>query len=252
MTKTTLATDILLYTFPSDEPNTLVNNIMAVLDGSKALLVDAAYDDEMKQVLEDLTANGITVEAAVVSHFHEDHYDGLSMLPDITIYGNDNYIATLAYDSNEADAAFCTPTHLIINPTTINFGKHTLEIIPAPGHSKCTLLTKINGQFIHIADEVLLSLEGKLALPWLCDGETNEKRQRQLNAWCKLKQIKINTIIPAHGPAFESDKLAGYIQNLEKYLTAIIQKNGHVTYEDAVKYCDYPLIKENWHENNCK
>jgi len=252
MTKKELAPKIILYTFPSEESDSLLNNIVAVIDGDKAILVDTAYDDQMKLVLEDLNANGVTIERVIISHFHEDHCDGLNVLPDIPFYGGANFKETLVFEGCEDDIAKYTPTIVVDKPMAIEFGKHKLELIPFRGHSECTMLTKINEQFLQIADEVMLTNDGGLSLPWLCNGEANVKRQRQLSAWDKLKDYSDFTIIPAHGQAFDGDKLHGYLRNLEGYLNAIVESDGNIAYEDAIKNCDYPFSKSRFHENNCK
>jgi len=252
MIKKELSSGIVLYSFP-EEPNSIANNIIAVIDGDKAILIDTAYDDQIGLAISDLAANGATVDSVVISHFHEDHYDGLYELVGVSFYGGARFKETLIFEDCEDDVAKLIPTIIVDKPMTVEFGKHKLELIPFPGHSECTMLTKINEQFLHIADEVIFSTEGQLSLPWLCNGEADVKRQRQLDAWAKLKNYSQFTIIPAHGSPFDGDKLQGYLQNLERYLNAIIESGGNITYEGAMKNCEYPLFeKKGWHENNCK
>ena len=31
-------------------------------------------------------------------------------------------------------------------------------------------------------------------------------------------------------------------------MSAVLESDGQITYEEAVKNCDYPLLQSNWHE----
>ncbi|MCL2354125.1 MAG: MBL fold metallo-hydrolase [Defluviitaleaceae bacterium] len=254
MIKKELAPSIIHYTFPPRRETSYFGDaIVAIIDGNRALLIDVGYEDEAKQVIEDLSKSGITIDKIIISHFHADHLFGIHLLPDVPFYGGMKYRETLIFEgsSNEEIEKY-TPNVAVDEPMIMTFGKHKLELIPFQGHSECTMLIKINDQFLYIADEIVLSTDGRLMLPYLCNGEKDIKRQRQLKAYTKLKDYSSFTIIPGHGPAFEGSKLEGYLRNLIIYLNAIIETDGRITYEEAMKKCDYPLLQSNWHEFNCK
>jgi len=254
MSKTELAPGIIHYAFPPRrETHSFGDSIVAIIDGNNAMLIDVGYEDEAQQVIDDLSARCITIDKIIISHFHADHLFGIHLLPGVPFYGGIGYKETLVYEKTpDEEMEKYIPSVAVDKPMILEFGSHKLELIPFPGHSECTMLTKINGRFLHIADEVVFSVDGRLSLPYLCNGEKNVKRQRQLASWAKLKDYSEFTIIPAHGPAFDGDELQGYLRNLNAYLDVIIESDGKVTYEEAVKSCDYPLLHSNWHEFNCK
>ena len=250
MLKKELSPGIIHYMFPPRRVE-LGYNIVAVIDGDKAVLIDAAYEVEAQQVLDDLTVNGITIEKVIISHFHTDHFFGLHVLPDVPFYGGARYKETLIFEgAAEEDVNKYTPTFIVDKPTTIKFGSHEIELTPFPGHALCSLLVKINNQFLYIGDDMIFLNDGRQTLPYLCD--SRKDIARQLEALDKLKKYSELTIIPAKGPAFEGNKLHKYAQNLIVYLNAVLEAAGKITYEEAVKNCDYPLLQSHWHEHNCR
>jgi len=251
MNKIQLSNDVIQYMFPPRSETSLVGyNIVAVIDGDKALLIDVAFEDYAKQAMDDLSAEGITVYKIIITHFHSDHYSGLQALPNIPFLGSIRFHETFAfYKTSEEEIRKYTPTTTVDTSTTIEFGRHKLELIPAPGHSVDTLLVKINDQFLCVADELVFANSGEQTLPYLCAGKSDAKIQ--MDALDNLEKYSHLTMIPGHGPAFEGQKVASSIKNLRAYLKTIIETDGNVTYEDAVKNCEHPLLCSNWHNNNC-
>jgi len=179
MLKTKLAPDIIHYMFPpSKAENHYGYNIIAIIHESKAILIDVAFESHARQVIEDLSCFGIAIYKVIVSHFHDDHMEGLKLLPNVLVYGSSHFQETLDMWTPKQDHKYFTPTITIEQPTTIEFGRrHKLEIIPSPGHSICTVLVKINDKFLHVADEILLSNDGRPILPSI---ENRSHIQRQL------------------------------------------------------------------------
>jgi len=250
MIKKELTPGVIQYMFPPRRVE-LGYNIVAVIDGNRAVLIDAAYEVEAQQVFEDLSANGIIIEKIVISHFHSDHFFGLHVLPSVPFYGGMHYKETLIFEgATEEEINKYTPTFIVDKPMTLEFGSHLLELIPFLGHALCTLLVKINEQLLFIGDELIFLNTGQQTLPYLCDSRKDIRRQ--LEALDKLKEYSELIIIPAKGPAFEGSGLHKHIQNLMVYLNAVLETNGVITYEEAVKNCSYPLLQSHWHEHNCK
>ncbi|MCL2168487.1 MAG: MBL fold metallo-hydrolase [Defluviitaleaceae bacterium] len=258
MTKNKLDENIFQYCFKPDREGKLMGDtIVALTHGDRALLIDVGYSNEAKQVADEFKAEGITVEKVVISHFHSDHYYGLDMFPNATIYGSANFKETFISEGHGQEHIDNLPEFTKISePTTLTFGKHKLELIPFSGHSVCTLLVKINDKFLFTADDLIFTIDGRLMLPWLCGmGSRDELIDRQLKGWDKLRGYEGFTIIPAHGLAFEGSKLAGYLDSLTAYLTAIKNANGEITYDEAVKNCATPPLNQSfgessWHDHN--
>jgi len=257
MLKKELEPGIIHYIFsPRNERNYFADSIITVIDEGKAILIDVGYEDEAQQVIDDLSVNGITIDKIVISHFHADHLWGVNVLPDIPFYGGVRYKETLiAEGCSEEEIKKYTPTVTIDKPMILKFGRHELELIPIPisGHAVCTIFIKINRQFLQIGDEMMFSVDGQQILPYLCDLCDGKKDIRgQIKVLDKLENYSEFTIIPAHGPVFEGGILQGYIQNLKIYLNAVLESKGKISYEQAVKNCDYLFLHSNWHEHNCQ
>jgi len=260
MTKNKLAEGVFQYAFsPNREGGTMGNTIVAIIDNDKALLIDTAYEHEASQLKAELESNGIIVQKIIISHWHSDHFSGLNEFPQVPVYGSANHVETRFSEGVKQEEIDEFPSfNEISERTKIELGKHKIELIPFSGHSVCTLLVKINEEFLFAADDILLTIDGKLMLPWLCGKGSREKLiDKQLAGWNELRNYSSYRIIPAHGPAFEGEKLAGYLDNLTSYLSAVKDANGKISYEDAIKNCPNPpanqlFAQSSWHEANCQ
>jgi len=245
--KKELAPSIVQYMFPPrKEENHYGYNIIAVINEKKAVLIDVAFEDEASQVLDDLSANGIMIDKVIISHFHDDHMEGLKLLPNVTVYGSHCYQETLDMWTPKAEHKYFVPTVAVEKTMTIKFGNHILEIIPLPGHSVCTVLVKINEQFLYAADEILYSNDWQPLLPAL---SSRADIKRQLESWSKINDYQAFTIIPAHGSVLEGNKLHKDIQNRSAYAKAILMADGKITYEEAVSNCDCTFLQTDWFDD---
>jgi len=247
MLKKELAPGIIQYVFPPrKETFHFGDSITAIIHENKAILIDTGFENEARQVLEDLSAQGVTVDSVIISHFHDDHMYGLKLINNVPVYGSCNFQHTLDMWTDKEDRKYFTPSITIEKPTIIEFGKHTLEILPSPGHSLCTVLVKINGQFIHIADEIMYSNDGQPLLPSI---ESRQDIKRQLESWNLLKDYQNFTIILGHGWAFDGKNLHEDLRNRMTYASAILGAVGAITYEEAVKDCNFEFLHKNWFDH---
>lgn len=248
MIKTELASGIIHYMFPPKKDEDHYGyNILAIIHEDKAVLIDTAFEDEARQVLDDLSANGIMLDRIIISHFHNDHMEGLKLLPKIPVYGSSRFQDTLDMWTPKEDHKYFTPSIIVDEPMVLELGNHTLEIIPSPGHSVCTVLVKINNQFLHVADEIIYSNEGQPLLPSI---ESRGDIKRQLESWGNIKDYHSFTIIPGHGVVLEGSELHKDLKNRSAYAEAILgAANEPITYEEAVKNCDCTYLHSNWFDH---
>lgn len=249
MKKQELAKNIMHYRFDPRPEREWDTSAVVILDGSKAILIDTGYESQIPLLLDDLASNNIEVEAVIISHFHDDHMEGLKLLPGVPVYGSNRFQDALDKWIPEESHKYFNPAILIDALKIIKFGEHTITLIPSPGHSECTVLVKINDQFLHVADEIIFSADGRLSLPAV---DCKSDMPRQIKSFEALKDYSGFTIIPAHGPAFCGDRLENVIQNLSRYMNAVLESDGEITYEDATKDCDCDFANKNWHEGNCE
>jgi len=248
MLKKELSQGIIHYTFPSrGEGAHYGDSITAVIHEDKAVLIDAGFEDEARQVIDDLSANGITIDKVIVSHFHDDHMEGLKLLPNVSVYGSSRFQETLDMWTEKEEHKYFTPTVAVTEPTTIELGSHTFEIIPSPGHSVCTVLVNINGKFLHVADEIIYSVDGQPILPSI---ESRKNIERQFESWNKIGGYQAFTIIPGHGAEFDGSKLQADLQNRFAYAEAILAAGElPLTYEDAVRNCNCKFLHNDWFDH---
>lgn len=248
MKKQELAKDIVHYTF-RPQPNTIFEtSVTAVLNGNKAVLIDTAYEFQASELFDDLNKNNIEIEKIIITHFHDDHMQGLKGLPKVTVYGSSRFQETLDMWTPKNEHCILTPSVVINEPQTIIFGNHSLTLTPFPGHSLCGMIVNIDNQFIHIADELMFSPDG---VPLLPSSDGNDF-VRHLNSLDRLRSYSSFTLIPSHGPAFKGEKLEEEINNRYIYLNALVQSNKNINYEDAVKDCRCTFLHSEWHEGNCE
>jgi len=241
---------IIHYTFEPRPNRNWSESVTVIINEDKAILIDAGFDFQIEKVLADLNKRKIEIEKIIITHFHEDHMEGLRILPKVPIYGSSRFQETLDKWTPKNEHDLFTPTVRIEHPQELIFGKHKLTLISLPGHSVCGMLVNINDEFLHIADEVMFSPVG---VPMLPSADGNDFK-RHLASLDKLRAYSgdFSLIIPAHGPVFSGEKLEEEIEKRYAYISAIAHSNGNISYEDAIKDCNCTFVHSEWHEGNCK
>ena len=251
MKKQELATDIIHYTFPPRAESVWRTNATVLLKGKKALLLDTGYEFQAKTLLEDLAGQNIQVEAVVLTHFHDDHMEGLKLLPGIPVYGSSRFQETLDLWTPQEDHVYYKPTVAVDAPFSLSFGAHTLTLVPHPGHSACGLLILINDQFLHVGDEIIFAADGQNLLPALDGGMDAVKLH--LESLHRLRGYEgFAAIIPSHGPVFAGAELAEAALNRCVYLQALLDSKLVISFADATKDCTCSFMQNGWHESNCR
>ena len=95
MLKRELSKGLFRYVFEPLPGHRFCTNIYALVSGGSVLLIDSGYAFMGEQVLGDINECGWNIEGVIISHFHDDHMEGLKVLPDVTVYGSGRYNETL-------------------------------------------------------------------------------------------------------------------------------------------------------------
>jgi glyoxylase-like metal-dependent hydrolase (beta-lactamase superfamily II) len=140
-------------------------NILALVDGDETLLIDAGFRENLAGVLAFLERRETRPVGAVISHYHADHADGLALLPGIETWGHAAFRESLDLSFRPERRAGLEPRHKVAAPETMGFGKHRLELIPAPGHTQDSLCVAIDRRVMYAADLLLFTNEGEPVLP---------------------------------------------------------------------------------------
>ncbi len=244
MLKRELSKGLFRYVFEPLPGHRFCTNIYALVSGGSVLLIDSGYAFMGEQVLGDINECGWNIEGVIISHFHDDHMEGLKVLPDVTVYGSGRYNETLELWTEKDERHYYTPSVLIENERTIAFKEHAVRMIPFPGHSPCTLLTLIDDKYLHIADELIFSEQGEPVLPVTDPGCI----QRHADALCMLKRYGRYLFMPGHGPEFSgSNSIHNEIDKRLAYYNAILSAGREITYEEAIIGCGGGFLHSEWH-----
>jgi len=249
MKKQELAKGIVHYIFDPKPNRRFATSVTALLNGSKVMLIDVAYEFQFKGLLEEFSKSNIEIEQAIITHFHDDHMEGLKLLRGIPIYGSKRFQESLDLWIDKEEHAHFTPSITVDAPLSFSYGEHRITLIPHPGHSACGMLVKINDEFLHVGDEIMFATDGEPLLPSLADGTQNAKPY--LDSIDKLRPYGGFTIIPSHGPVFDGETLAYEVGNRYNYLAALHDSGGVISFEDATKKCACTFACPEWHQENC-
>lgn len=220
------------FHFPEIEGFSYGFNIYALQSGRKALLMDAAFRSQALVVKKKLAEEGIELSHIAVTHFHNDHIAGLMTLdPGITVLGSPEYRRTLSKNIPQT----VTPVSF---KEPFRFGEHVLRFIPAPGHSPCSIFIDIDGEYLHVGDNLMSRYDGKRLLPWV----EHEFIQDHIGSLEMLRSMKRNRLILSHGPMIEGEEaVSREIDMRLHYLNCVKNPTGDLTIEEALP--DHP---DNW------
>ncbi len=235
-----------LFVFnPVNKDDYFGNKITVLKDQDKALCIDTGYKDQFLMVKEHLEREGYTLTDIVLTHFHDDHAEGLETLPsNVTTYGSIHYQVTLNGYTPKAKHAFYRPTHTIDKKTSITFGSHTLTLIPHRGHSVDGLLVDIDHQTMHIGDEVMFSNHGDPLLPAI----RYDDIPYQLISYQLLKKYQADyRFIYGHGLEVDDALFNQTLNDLTTYLTRILEAKGTLSYKDATNKLKTSFKQTSWH-----
>ena len=238
-----LEENLIQYTVPSESEEKLGQNFYVLLNGSEALLIDAGYKPQCEQVLKDLEAKGVKVTAAVPSHYHPDHVEGIFLIDSPDVYGNSFAVATLKVFYTDSEVGVMAPTKLLKSGSVLEFGDHRLRFTTAPGHSDCTMLIDINNRFLHIADLYIRNDAGKDVLPYV-KWNGVKKHIESLRSVLKYKDY---TFLISHGLSpLSYPQLAEGINNRILYLQELLDSDNTATADEAVAKCSKPFLFMKW------
>lgn len=223
-------------------------NLLALVEGGKALLFDTGYKEHMKTALAWLEARGASPSGAIISHYHPDHADGLALLPGLETWGSAKHPETLARCFRAERRAALAPSHAVAGPECITFGGHRIELFPLPGHTIDSLCAIVDGRVLYAADTLLFTNEGEPVLPSVHARPVSlhAAAVRQLERYVELP------FIPGHGaPVIEKSARERDLANRLAYLDAMVASPG-IDVDAAQVRCQPKFRGREWHEENWK
>ncbi len=247
MNRTLITDNLYQYQFPPEEGKQYGFNLYALASRDKVLLIDSAYERQAAEALADLTSNGYGLEHVIISHFHPDHISGLNVLPAATVWGSDQYTATLDEHYTPQEQRSFPPVQTLSESSGIEFGAFSLSFRSAPGHSHCSMFTIIDGHYVHVADNLIAANDGTPILPWSPLAQIDDHiRSLQL-----LKELQPQVVLLGHGKSIAGEAaICAAIGDRLQYLYAVRETDGAATFEEATAHCSCRFLYCEWHASN--
>jgi glyoxylase-like metal-dependent hydrolase (beta-lactamase superfamily II) len=236
--KTTVADGFFLYTF-TDYSAKHANTVTVLVRNQagadkRALILDPSYPEYAEQVKTDLQTQGIVPEVIVLSHYHPDHVSGCSVFHQCRIYVHESYEHN--YDNChmwEPEYTYPRATHLIRGGDSLSFGDYTLKFHYAPGHSRCSVLTEINGKIIQVGDLLMIGVERKNTIPYIADGGSFEEHIKSLKL---IKDLAPDVVIIPHGGLIDNkNRIQDLVDDRVYYLEKVLNSKGELPIEKCLK-----------------
>lgn len=220
------------FVFPELDGYSYGFNIYALESGSGVLLIDAAFRSQMVAVKKHLADKGLSITHVLASHFHNDHIAGLTALPEsVIVMGSPDYKETLSKDIPQK-------VTLVSFTEPFFFGNSRLSFIPAPGHSRCSILTDINGKYLHAGDNLMGRYDGRRILPWV----EEQCIASHIASLKMLREMKREMLFLSHGPMLRGrERIEEEIGLRLFYLERVLNRKKGLTLDEAL-----PDGRENW------
>jgi len=242
--KITLTDDIVIYQFPPEKGRIVGLNITVIKDENEYIIVDPGYERHLKVVLDDIDRSKI--KNVFITHYHTDHYEGLSLLTGINIYGS-KYASITLSNYAKKDFSHNLPNFLVTNQEKFMFNKHTIVYISNPGHSICSSIIIVDGKYMFVGDDLIYDNDGTAVIPFVADRNIPQ----QINGLNKILSLCSNhLIVPGHGKVIENtDFLIKDIANRIEYLN-FIKNNKYASYKDFHMQTKICFLGSDWHNYN--
>jgi len=247
MEKTALDARLTRYTFPPPPGKHFPLNIYVLTDEAemRGLLIDTGFEPQAAAVAEDLARAGYAVSDVILSHVHDDHFEGLKALPPVCLHASPRSQAAIDEHFGPEERALYTPDDPLCDGSALAFGASKLRFVEAPGHSPCSVLTVIDERFVHVGDLLMASAEGVPILPYVAWDDV-ATHIRSLERLCVA--FAGATLLLGHGPEIHGEEeIAAAIEHRLCYLRAVARGGGRATYAEAMRDCRGEFLHTEWH-----
>jgi glyoxylase-like metal-dependent hydrolase (beta-lactamase superfamily II) len=249
MRKSRIAEDIYLFEFNESNSN-YGNNITALIQDNRALLIDVSYEKYAAVLRKYLLENGVTDFTILLSHHHEDHFDGCKCFDDAIFYAS-NLFLTDPQSHLESDVFLKNfkPDKWLTENLCISFGSCEVKCFYTPGHNRCGFSFLINNEILHASDLFFTNSEGLPSIPYLDDSSTVSEYIYSLN---KIKSLDFEILIQGHGSFIVGGKqIQEEINNRFYYLKNLKVSKGDISLVDCLLGDVKSYSGTDFHTKNC-
>jgi glyoxylase-like metal-dependent hydrolase (beta-lactamase superfamily II) len=197
-----------------------------VIAGPKwAVVIDTLMPEESLEI-RDFVENRLELPVRYVinTHHHADHCWGNCFFPGATVIGHErcrqllveggpNALEVASQESSFYKKLKIVPPHLTFSSGTFSLqvGKKTLKLFPAPGHSEDNIAILIE------EDRILFSGDAFMPLPFIVEGNIEQFIETILG----FKDLGLENIIQGHGDIILRGEIEEKIRENVTYLKAI-------------------------------
>ncbi len=244
--KQTITETILQYSF-IEENSKNPSTITLLKDRNRTILIDVAYEKYAEILIEELSEEGIDNYTILISHHHEDHFDGMKAFKDFPSYASELFSQDVQTHLQTDD--FLTnfmPTHFLEDGQILKFDSFWIKSIYTPGHNICEFSFQINEDILFVGDLIFSNFQDILSLPYLDESSTVSQ---YINSLTVLKALNPKILLSGHGKAYigddviqeQFDKILFYLSNLqnlddrepiEKFIDGEIEEYSNLNFHD--------------------
>lgn len=246
MKRVELGKNMIAYQHDGKSDTQLGYNNYVFIHDHKALLLDTAYSEHLKLVVEDLKKFDIEVVAVLPSHYHPDHFEGLSILANVDVYGTEESLETMkAFQLTDEETKLYGPNKMIKDNDNLKFGDFEFKFELVGGHSECSMLITINDAYLHIGDTYMTLNSGVHSLPYV----TWKGLKKHLQAIKHLYDFESYQVLISHGILHQSlSQMDSGIKDRINYLTSLLESNNQATIDQALENCENTFINQEWRQ----
>ena len=208
-------------------------NIVVLQDGETAILIDTAYEQHAAQVKALLEEKGIREFIILLSHHHEDHFEGCKSFPDCQTYASELF-AEDHQDHLQADEFMreFKPTQTIVDGEVLKLGSFEIKCYAMPGHNQAEISYLINNQILFVGDLIFENKAGLPSLPYLDD---HSRAETYIDSLQLIREINPKVVLQGHGrPLDNPAEINKQIENRIFYLRKIQNAKNDLPLADCL------------------
>jgi glyoxylase-like metal-dependent hydrolase (beta-lactamase superfamily II) len=224
-------------------------NITALLEDDTAILIDTAYAKYADEVKNYLSKQGISNYVIMISHHHEDHFDGCKSFVDSTTFASELFVKDYQQHLETDDfLKSFKPNRFLYDNGCYKTQKFTIDYIYTPGHNKCEFSFYINKKYFYVGDLIFFNKDGLTSLPYI---DANSEIDEYIESLLKIKELSPECILLGHGyPIFGEAEIEEQISSRLFYLEAIKNSRGDILIDDCINGTKELYSGLNFHKSN--
>ena len=162
-------------------------NVVAAIDGKRALLIDPGNPDQAAAVRDELAARGVSVASILLTHGHRDHAGGCAEFPDIPVICREGTVI-LAESHGPVEAP--------PESGELAWGAVTMLLFDTPGHIGAHQIVRIDDLCL-CGDLLIFAGDGRPVLPNVdkCGDPAAHAASLRL-----MMEMRPDRVLPYHGP----------------------------------------------------